>query len=149
MNPSALLDDVWTVNSPYIISLQVGLDHQDEYQHTNNVAYLQWLEKAAWAHSCHLGLDMATYQRLGVGCVVRKHELDYLLPTHTGDRLRIGTWISSNDGKLSTTREYQIVREQDGKTVLRGKTQFVTVDLLTGKPKRMPREFVEAYLPAQ
>ncbi|RZU44983.1 acyl-CoA thioester hydrolase [Fluviicoccus keumensis] len=140
---------VWKVSSPHMIDIQVRPEHQDEYRHTNNVAYLQWLEQAAWSHSNALGLDIAAYYRLGVGCVVRKHELEYLLPTHTGDDLKVGTWISANDGKLSTTREYQVIRVRDGKTVLTGKTHFITVDMASGKPKRMPREFVEAYRPAQ
>lgn len=139
----------WAVSTPHLMRVKVGPEHQDEYRHTNNVVYLQWLEQAAWSHSCALGLDMAAYQRLGVGCVVRKHELDYLLPTHAGDELMVGTWISANDGKLSTTRAYQIVRIKDGKTVLRGRTDFVTVDMTTGKPRRMPPEFVAAYRPAQ
>jgi len=33
----------------------------------------------------------------------------------------------------------------DGKVVLTGRTSFVTVDMVSGKPKRMPPEFVEAY----
>lgn len=140
---------VWKVSSPHMIDIQVRPEHQDEYRHTNNVAYLQWLEQAAWSHSNALGLDIAAYYRLGVGCVVRKHELEYLLPTHTGDELKVGTWICANDGKLSTTREYQVIRVRDGKTVLTGKTHFITVDMASGKPKRMPREFVEAYRPAQ
>lgn len=135
----------WLVAAPHLMTLTVQPEHLDDYQHTNNVVYLQWLEQVAWLHSTQLGLDMAAYQRLGVGCVVRKHELEYLLPTYAGDRLQIGTWISGNDGKLSTTRDYQIIRDQDGKTVLRGRTYFVTVDVVTGKPKRMPEEFRQAY----
>lgn len=34
------------------------------------------------------------------------------------------------------------------KTVFTGRTNFVTVDMVTGKPKRMPAEFIEAYIPA-
>ncbi len=138
----------WDVVAPFVFPVTVGEAHLDEYRHTNNVVYLQWLEQAAWAHSASLGLDMAAYQRLGAGCVVRKHELEYLLPTHLGDRLRVGTWISANDGRLTTTREYQIVRERDGKTVLRGMTFFVVVDTVSGKPRRMPAEF-SAYVPAE
>lgn len=138
----------WVVASPFIVTVSVTPEHLDAYQHTNNVVYLQWLEKAAWAHSEDLGLDMAAYQRLGVGCVVRKHELEYLLPTHEGDALQVGTWISANDGRLTTTREYQIIRDRDGKTVLRGKTYFVVVDTVTGKPRRMPPEFA-VYVPVE
>ncbi|PTQ90479.1 acyl-CoA thioesterase [Agitococcus lubricus] len=136
---------MWTVQPAYIHQVIVNSTHQDEFGHTNNVAYLQWLEQAAWGHSNALGLDIAAYYRLGCGCVVRKHELNYRLPTYAGDELQIGTWISANDGKLSTTRDYQIIRVADGKTVLTGQTQFVTVDMKTGKPKRMPDEFISAY----
>ena len=112
-----------------------------------NIAYLKWLEQIAWAHSNHLGLTIDTYKRLGCSCVVRKHELNYLLPTYLGDELHIATWISANDGKLSTTRDYQIIRLHDNKTILTGRTHFVTVDMQTGKPKRMPSEFIRAYVP--
>lgn len=138
----------WSVPPAFIQYLTVGSQHQDDFGHTNNVAYLQWLEQAAWGHSNALGLDIAAYYRLGCGCVVRKHELNYRLPTHVGDELAIGTWISANDGRLSTTRDYQIIRLADNKTVLTGRTSFVTVDMTTGKPKRMPPEFVAAYVPA-
>ncbi len=138
----------WAVTTPFIVDVTVGVEHQDEFGHTNNVAYLQWLEKAAWAHSNALGLDILAYKQLGCGCVVRKHELNYMLPTYMQDELLVGTWISANDGKLSTTRDYQVIRVGDGKTVLTGRTHFVTVDMVTGKPKRMPPEFIEAYTPA-
>jgi acyl-CoA thioester hydrolase len=138
----------WPVTQPFILKIVVGSQHQDEFGHTNNVAYLQWLEQAAWAHSNALGLDIAAYKQLNCGCVVRKHELNYILPTHEGDELLVGTWISANDGKVSTTRDYQVIRVRDDKTVLTGRTHFVTVDMITGKPKRMPSEFVAAYTPA-
>ncbi len=137
----------WVVGKPYIVDVAVGEQHQDEFGHTNNVAYLQWLERAAWAHSNAMGLDIQTYKRLSCGCVVRKHELNYILPTYVQDQLLVGTWISANDGKLSTTRDYQVIRVSDGKTVLTGRTYFVTVDMITGKPKRMPPEFIQAYTP--
>ncbi|MBL0231260.1 MAG: acyl-CoA thioesterase [Moraxellaceae bacterium] len=121
--------------------------HQDAFGHTNNVSYLEWLEKAAWSHSEALGLNIAAYYDLGCGCVVRKHELNYCLPSYVGEELAIGTWISANDGKLSTTRDYQIIRLHDNKTILTGRTHFVTVDMQTGKAKRMPPEFIRAYVP--
>lgn len=137
----------WRVQPALIDYMQVTAQHQDQFGHTNNVAYLQWLEKVAWLHSAALNLDIAAYYRLGCGCVVRKHELNYCLPTYVGDELAVGTWISANDGKLSTVRDYQIIRMSDNKTVFTGQTYFVTVDMVTGKPKRMPAEFIAAYTP--
>ena len=43
------------------------------------------------------------------------------------------------------TRRYQIVRESDGRTLLRGRTRWVCVALDSGKPRRMPPEFLQGY----
>ena len=61
--------------------------------------------------------------------------------------LLIGTWIDANDGRLSMRRGFQIIRLADRKTVLRAMTQFVCVDLASGRPRRMPPAFVAAYQP--
>jgi acyl-CoA thioester hydrolase len=138
----------WDVPAPFTAPVTVGPADLDQYGHTNNVVYLSWLEKVAWAHSVQLGLGMDDYRRLGAGCVARRHELDYLLPTFAGDPLLLGTWISECDEKFTMWRGYQIVRESDRKTVLRGRTQWVCIDMTTGKLRRMPQEFVAAYRPA-
>jgi acyl-CoA thioester hydrolase len=115
----------------------------DGFGHVNNVVYLQKLEQAAWAHSDDLGMGMDTYRRLGVGCVVRRHELDYLLPCFAGDTLHVQTWILENNGKASMWRGYQIWRGQ--RLVLQGKTLWACVDMTTGKAVRQPPVFVAAY----
>lgn len=135
----------WDVPTPHIETVLVGPEHLDAFGHTNNVVYLQWLERVAWSHSTALGLDWAAYQRLAAGCVARRHELDYLAATFAGQTLRLGTWIHENDGRLSMWRRYQIIRVDDGKTVLRGQTYWVCIDPASGRPKRQPPEFVEAY----
>lgn len=136
---------LWEHPDPFVIDIQVRREDLDELGHTNNVAYLKWLERVAWAHSISLGLDWAAYQRLGVACVVRRHELDYLAATHAGDKLGVATWVRENDGRLSMWRGYQILRYRDGATVLEGSTHFVCVRLDSGRPCRMPAEFVEGY----
>lgn len=138
----------WDVPQPFTQPVTVQPDDIDEFGHTNNVVYLAWLERVAWAHSQSLGLGMDDYRRLGAGCVARKHELEYLAPTFAGEGLVLGTWIHENDGRLSMWRAYQIVRPSDRRTVLRGRTHWVCVDLKSGKPRRMPPEFVAAYRPA-
>lgn len=139
----------WDMPTPFTESVTVGPEHLDQFGHTNNVVYLQWLERVAWAHSNTLGLSFADYRRLNAGCVARKHELEYLAATFAGDELLLGTWIHENDGRLSMWRRYQIVRLADGKTVLRGQTHWVCVDMRTGKPRRQPPEFLAAYLPGR
>lgn len=139
----------WDVENPFCLNLTVGAEHLDEFDHTNNVVYLTWLQDVAWAHSEHLGFNMQDYQRCGVGCVARRHELDYLAATFESDELHVGTWIAENSGKLDMWRAYQIIRASDGKTVLRGRTQWICVDMKTGRPRRQPPEFIAAYIPAR
>ena len=137
----------WDVSHPYTQPVTVAKSDLDEFGHTNNVVYLAWLERVAWAHSVSLGLSMDDYRRIGAGVVARRHELEYLAATFEGDELLLGTWVAENDGKLSMWRGYQILRPKDGKTVLRGRTHWVCIDMKTGRPRRQPPEFVEAYKP--
>ncbi len=138
----------WDVAQPFTQMVRVAESDLDQYGHTNNVTYLAWLERVAWAHSVSLGLDFPDYQRIGAGCVARRHELEYLLPTFAGDELQLGTWVEQCDGKFTMWRAYQIVRASDGKTVLRGRTKWVCIDMKSGRLTRMPPEFVAAYRPA-
>ncbi len=71
--------------------------------------------------------------------------MDYLAPAYEGETLRVGTWIVENDQRITITRRYQIVRERDGLTLLRGRTKWVCVALDSGKPRRMPPEFLSGY----
>ncbi len=46
------------------------------------------------------------------------------------------------------TRHFQLKRPRDNTTLLRAQTTFVCIELSSGKPKRMPTEFIEGYGPA-
>lgn len=135
----------WDHPAPHVYRMTVGREAIDLMGHANNVEYLRWLEHVAWDHSNHLGLDWAAYQRLDRAMVARHTELEYLAPAFEGDHLEIGTWIVANDGRVSITRQYQLVRPADGRTLLRGRTQWVCVEISTGKARRMPPEFVDGY----
>ncbi|MGQ0696968.1 MAG: acyl-CoA thioesterase [Panacagrimonas sp.] len=137
----------WDVPEPFAQTVTVGTEHLDGFGHTNNVIYLAWLQDMAWAHSLSLGIGRDDFYRIGAGCVARRHELDYLTTTREGDVLHVATWIAENAGRLDMWRAYQIIRAHDGKTVLRGRTQWICVDMKTGRPRRQPQEFVAAYRP--
>lgn len=145
-SPDSAAAQAWDRPHPFILPIQVTSPHIDVMGHTNNVVYLEWLEKVAWAHSNSLGLDWDVYRKLNRALVARRHEIDYLAATFAGDALLLGTWIVDNDRKLSLTRRYQIIRPADGVTVLRGQTHWVCIELDSGKPRRMPPEFADGYI---
>ena len=134
----------WDAPSPHVLPVSVADAHIDLMRHVNNVHYLQWLEDVAWDHSIALGMSPRDYARLGHGMVVRRHELDYLVPALLGDRVLLATWIVGLD-KLSLHRRYQFVRERDGATLFRGATHFVCVEIESGRVRRMPPEFTQVY----
>lgn len=147
MSPAS--DLPWDVLTPHWQRVVVDPSHLDGFGHTNNVVYLSWLEQVAWEHSLSLGLSLEDYRRLGAGCVARRHELDYLAPTFEHDVLWVATWIAETDARLTMWRAYQVIRESDRRTVMRGRTQWVCVDMASGRPRRMPPEFTAAYRVAE
>ena len=135
----------WDVIAPFHIDVTVAASDIDRLDHVNNAAYLRFMERAAWAHTEALGLTWKTYRALDAACVVRRHEIDYLAAAHIDQPLRIATWIESNDQRLAMWRRFQIRRDLTGATIFRAATQYVTITLSSGRPRRMPREFAEAY----
>lgn len=146
MNQEELNALGWDYGAPsFYRDILVEDKHIDIMNHTNNVVYVSWLEDVAWGHSQALGLGWDKYTELNRAMVARRHEVDYLAATFKGDNLVMGTWITENDQKISITRRYQLIRPTDGATVLRGCTKWVCVAVDSGRPKRMPPEFVAGY----
>ena len=138
--------DAWDFSEPFVHTVAVTQDAIDVMGHVNNVRYLHWLEEAAWLHSQALGLGWAVYQELGCGVVAQRHEIDYLAPAFAGDALEVGTWCTGHDGRLRLRRHYQVRRVADGRTCVRGQTLWVSVDLRSGRPRRMPALFAERFV---
>lgn len=135
----------WDVESPYTIKINVGHEHIDMLGHVNNCEYLKWMEQVAWAHSNSLGMTWEKWQQLGFAWVARHTEIDYFLPAFEGETVIAGTWVMSNDQKISMNRGYQLVSAESNKTLIRGHTRWVCINLETGRASRMPIEFSEAF----
>ena len=92
-----------------------------------------------------LGLNFDAYKSLGKGMVVRHHDMDYFAPSFLGETIWIATWITGNDKRLRLRRRFQMVNAHTGTTLLRGLSDFVCINIESGKASRMPKEFVSAY----
>ena len=138
----------WDYPKPFTMPVTPGTQDIDGLNHTNNAVYVQWCEQIGWAHSESLGLALSDYQRLDRAMAIRRGEYDYILPTVLGEALTLGTWLTESDGKLNMERRFQLVRNSDSATVLRARWDLVCIEISTAKPKRMPKEFFEIYLPA-
>lgn len=135
----------WDYPLPFTLAVQPQAADIDGLNHTNNAVYVRWCEQIGWAHSESLGLALADYERLDRAMAIRRGEYDYVLPTFEGEALTLATWLTASDGKLTMERRFQLVRERDGVTVLRGRWELVCIEMGSGKPKRMPVEFIDVY----
>ncbi len=114
----------------------------DELGHANNVVWVRWINEAAIAHSRSVGLDRELYFSMRVIWVVRRHDVEYLVPALEGETLVALTWVVDLRGATSRRRT---VIERDGSVLLRAETTWALIDTLTGKPRRIPKEVLERY----
>jgi len=137
----------WDYPQPFILAVTPQAGDIDGLDHTNNAVYVRWCEQAGWGHSEGLGLSLDDYRRLDRAMAIRRGSYDYLLPTLAGEALTLATWLVGGDGKLSMERRFQLVRNSDGATVLRGRWELVCIEISSGRPRRMPAEFLDTYMP--
>lgn len=135
----------WDYPRPYTLGMRVTADDIDGLEHTNNTVYVKWCEQAAWAHSVSLGLDLDAYRKLDRAMAITRSEYHYLQASRDGDEIIAGTWIVNWDKRLTMQRRFQLVRVSDGVTLLRGSMLFACIEISSGRPRRLPREFLEGY----
>ncbi|MCM2266339.1 MAG: acyl-CoA thioesterase [Elusimicrobiales bacterium] len=116
----------------------------DGLGHVNNQVYLDWFMQAATRHSEAAGWAIERLLALGEGWVVRRHEIDYLLPVMPGETVKMRTWIETAE-KASSERHYEIFRLSDGKKACCGRTMWVWINYKTGRPSRIPEAVVAAF----
>lgn len=132
----------WDLPDPFTMPIRVAVEDIDRLGHTNNQVYLRWLEELSWRHVESLGFGWEAYEQHGLAMAIRRTEIDYLGACYAGDELIMGTWITDCDGRLSSERKFQLLRVEDGRTMLRAKVTYVCIELKSGKPRRMPPEYV-------
>lgn len=124
---------------PFLLDVEVLPGDIDRLGHASNQVYLRWVLEAALAHSTALGLDEEAYLARGEAWVVQRHELRYLRPAMSGDRLQVETRVASMSA-ASSVRRTRILRPADGAVLLVADTDWVYVDVARGKPARIPHD---------
>jgi len=114
----------------------------DELGHANNVVWVRWVNEAAIAHAAAVGMGAEPLGRLSVLWVVRRHDIEYLLPALLGEQLEALTWAHSLRGATSLRRT---LFKRDGHTCARAETTWALLDAATGRPRRIPPELLTAY----
>ena len=134
------VDILWDFANPFVMDIQVEAHETDRLGHTNNQVYLKWMEEISWLHIEPEGLPWSLQEKLGKSMAITRTEIDYVAASYVGDELRLATWVTHCDGRLTSTRHFQLVRISDGKTMARANSRYACIDLQSGKPARMPKE---------
>ena len=118
---------------------------EDENRHVNNIEYVRRMQESAIAHTRVNGWTPEELHARGWTWVARSHFIEYLQPCRAGEPIEILTWVASFR-KIRSQRKYRFVRVSDGALLARAETDWVFLDLKTGRPMPIPPEVVAAYV---
>jgi acyl-CoA thioester hydrolase len=126
----------------YLHTIRVEPSDIDTLGHANNVVWVRWINEAAIAHARQVGLGVEACRALSCLWVVRRHDIEYLVPAYAGERLEAYTWPELLRGATSLRRT---LFQRDGQVLARAETTWVLIDMESGKPRRAPTEMLAAY----
>lgn len=123
----------------------------DENGHVNNIAYVQWIQDAAIRHGQEklagyngYNLNKTFVLNESATFVVREHRIEYLLLAFLGEELEVRTWLNEAR-RVRLHRRCEFIRTSDEKVVARGETDWVYVDMNTGRPIAIPATMLELF----
>lgn len=131
------------ISSVYSKTMRIPRDAIDGNGHVNNVVYVQWMQDIAVEHYASIGGVEA--QGPGATWVVREHKVEYLVPAFEGEEIEVRTWVD-DIRRVRSLRKYEFVRRSDAKVLVKGETDWVFVDVKTGRPQAVPQEVVETFV---
>ena len=112
--------------------------------HVNNAAYLSFLEDCAMEMMAAYDWPAARMHAEGFGIVAREYRIQYVAPALLDDELEVASWVSEVK-RASALRHYTITRVSDGESILRAQAWWVWVDVDSGRPLRIPADFLAAF----
>jgi acyl-CoA thioester hydrolase len=117
----------------------------DPTGHVNNAVYLSYLEDCAIRDAVFRGWPV---QRMieegGFAIVARRYRIEYRGQALLDEELEVSTWVAEVK-RVTAVRHYAIRRVADGALLTRARALWVWVDVETGRPVRIPRNFVEDF----
>jgi acyl-CoA thioester hydrolase len=127
----------------YRVEILVPAEAVDRNRHVNNVAYVQWMQDAAIQHSAATGCTRMT-EAIGATWVARMHRIEYLSPAFAGEAITVLTWVA-DFRRVRSLRRYKFIRAADQRVLAQGETDWVLVDVATGRPRGIPGEMVKLF----
>ncbi len=141
-----LAESRWDIAMPSVFEFKhkICQEEIDGLGHANNIAYLQWLQAAALAHSAEQGWKTSDYKQRGWSWVVRSHFIEYRRPVFADELIIVKTWVADMK-KFSSLRKYEILHGETGKLIARAETNWAFVTTESGRLVPIPEEVSSAF----
>lgn len=110
----------------------------------HNIAYLRMIETCRTRLAALMGMDLRTMSSTHVFPVVTRTEVDYRRPAKLGDWITIRGRLD----EISRARfwcNFEMIREEDGATLVTARQALALVSMPEGKPLRLPAEWAEKW----
>ena len=120
----------------FTYTFKVDQNSIDGLDHVNNVIYLDWAQKIAEMHWTQLSKKLTANNYVWV---VKRHEIDYILPVFLNDEITLNTYIGASYG-VKSERFVTVIK--GGETACSVKTIWCLLDKDTMKPVRIPSEIL-------
>lgn len=114
----------------------------DAFGEVRNAALLRLLQETATRASSAAGFDATYYDRTGTMWIIRRTALMRMGTIRYGDELAVRTWIA-DFRRVRSQREYEV--HAGDRLVARASTDWVYVDRVQGRPRRIPAEWETAF----
>jgi acyl-CoA thioester hydrolase len=131
------------ISPTYSKTIVIPKDAIDGNGHVNNVVYVQWMQDIAVEHYASIGGIQA--QGPHATWVIREHKVEYFLPAFEGEEIEIRTWVE-DVRRVRSLRKYEFISKSDGRVLVKGETDWVFVDIQTGRPQPVPQKVIETFV---
>src|SRR5262249_8857837 len=119
----------------YIAQVRVRHDELDAFGRTHPSAYLRHLAQVAIDASSDAGFDARWYAEAGAQWLVRRTTFAVPRPWRADSELSVRTWVE-DFRRVRSRRCYEA--SERGDAALTAQTDWVFVDVATGRPRRVP-----------
>ena len=126
----------------HTVEVEVRYAETDQMGVVHHANYLVWLELARTGLCAASGYDYPSIERAGYLILVTEAELRYHRAARYGDKVQVEVRLERLESRgLRFTYEVR----RDGERLATGRTHHLWVDAATGRPRRIPSPYREAF----
>ncbi|CEM62816.1 acyl-CoA thioesterase [Treponema phagedenis] len=128
----------------FSISFPVRSYELDSYNHVNNAVYLSYLEFTRMEYLTATGFDYQKFAEAGYMLYVTSVNIKYKLSARLFDTLTVEVYPIKLRKASGTFK--QIIKNQHGDVCVEAEVGWACVSRATGKPTKLPDEYITAGL---